>query len=122
MGLRQDKRSRDRQGAHGPSPRNGAATVRERPWSFAKINGAATLRVCEKTGDCPKRRARARRFINDLREARWTVPRFFHRPLREQFRDCPLINGRQLMEPSTRAGVPIATSRRESASCSLRLA
>ena len=37
-------------------------------------------RVCEKTGDCPKRRARAWRFINDLREARWTVPRFFHRP------------------------------------------
>ncbi len=46
----------------------------------------AHWRVCEKTGDCPKRRARARRFINDLREARWTVPRFFHRPSRSRLR------------------------------------
>ena len=31
-------------------------TVKECPWAFAKINGAATVRVCEKTGDCHKRR------------------------------------------------------------------
>ncbi len=42
------------------------------------------MRICEKTGDCPKRRARARRFINDLREARRTVPRFFHRSVSER--------------------------------------
>ena len=54
-------------------------TRRIAPSSY-KGTFAPRNRVCEKTGDCPKRRARAWRFINDLREARWTVPRFFHRP------------------------------------------
>ena len=41
---------------------------------------AAGGRVCEKTGDCPKRHARTGRFINDLREARGLYPGFLHRP------------------------------------------
>ena len=45
---------------------------------------AAHAMVCDKTGDCPKRRARGERFINDLREARWTIPRFFHKAARSQ--------------------------------------
>ena len=44
----------------------------------------ARAMVCEKTGDCPKRRVRGERFINDLREAWWTVPRFFHKAARSQ--------------------------------------
>ena len=77
-------------GGHAGMPihRVSQRTVRERPWAFAKINGAATVRVCEKTGDCPKRRARARRFINDLQEARGLYPGGFHRPVRE--RSVPL--------------------------------
>ena len=35
------------------------------------------MTVCEKTGDCHKRRSRGQRSTNDLREARLTVPRFF---------------------------------------------
>ena len=35
----------------------------------------------EKTGGCPKRRARTRRFINDLREVRGLCLGVFHRPL-----------------------------------------
>ena len=45
---------------------------------------AANARVCKKTGDCPKRRARAWRFINDLREARGLYPGVFHGPTSER--------------------------------------
>ena len=41
---------------------------------------AAGGRVCERTGDSPRRHARTGRFINDLREARGLYPGFFHRP------------------------------------------
>ena len=71
--MRVSKRSSDVVRHPKPTSHEDLATPQNRP---------ANARVCEKTGDCLKRRARSRRFINDLREVRGLYPWGSHRPTR----------------------------------------